>query len=142
MPRTTYEEESSNDYNSSSEDDTYSFHRRKRKRYYNEDKLVKKAEKLLGKIRKHNGQNSRRNPKKFGRERRNNLKEGALANSKSKTSEKPNKNPLRKELNNLQGLDFANQAGSLMAQPKQIELLPLADMTKEAGRPEQTTSGV
>ena len=70
MPQTTYEEESSNDYNSSSEDDTYSFHRRKRKRYYNEDKLVKKAEKLLGKIRKHNGRNSRRNPKKFGREKK------------------------------------------------------------------------
>ena len=29
-----------------------------------------------------------------------------------------------------------------MAQPKQTELLPPADMTKEAGRPEQTTSGV
>ena len=56
-------------------------------------------------------------------------------------SGKPSKNPLRKELNNPQGLDFANQAGSLMAQPKQIELLPMADMTKEAGRPEQTTSG-
>ena len=39
-------------------------------------------------------------------------------------------------------MDFANQAGSLMGQPKQIELLPPADMTKEAGRPEQTTSGV
>ena len=39
-------------------------------------------------------------------------------------------------------MDFANQAGSLMAQPKQIELLSLADMTKEAGRPEQTMSGV
>ena len=29
-----------------------------------------------------------------------------------------------------------------MAQPKQIELLPPADMTKEAVRPEQTMSGV
>ena len=29
-----------------------------------------------------------------------------------------------------------------MVQPKQIEFLPPADMTKEAGRPEQTTSGV
>ena len=33
-------------------------------------------------------------------------------------------NPLKRELNNPQGLDFANQAGSLMAQPKTIELLP------------------
>ena len=48
------------------------------------------------------------------------VKGGALANSKSKMSEKPNKNPLHKELNNPQGLDFADQIGSLMAQPKQI----------------------
>ena len=102
---------------------------------------MKEAEKHLGKIREHDGQNSRWNSKKFGHEKRN-LKGGALANSKSKTSEKPNKNPLWKELNNPQGLDFANQAGSLIVQPKQIELLPPADMTKEAGRPEQTTSGV
>ena len=56
---------------------------------------MKEAEKLLGKIPKHDGRNSRRNPKKFGHEKRN-LKGGALANSKSKTSEKPNKNPYEK----------------------------------------------
>ena len=51
-------------------------------------------------------------------------------------------NPLKRELNNLQGLDFANQAGSLMAQPKTIEILPPNDMTREATKCEQTTSGV
>ena len=33
-------------------------------------------------------------------------------------------NPLKKELSNPQGLDFANQAGALMAQPQKIEMLP------------------
>ena len=51
-------------------------------------------------------------------------------------------NPLKKELSNPQGLDFANQAGALMAQPQKIEMLPPKDMTKEATRPEKTTSGV
>ena len=46
-------------------------------------------------------------------------------------------NPLRKELSNPQGLDFANQAGALMAQPQKIEMLPPKDMTKEATRPEK-----
>ena len=51
-------------------------------------------------------------------------------------------NPLKKELSNPQGLDFANQAGALMAQPQKIEMLPPKDMTKEATRPKKTTSGV
>ena len=51
-------------------------------------------------------------------------------------------NALKKELSNPQGLDFANQAGALMAQPQKIEMLPPKDMTKEATRPEKTTSGV
>ena len=55
---------------------------------------------------------------------------------------KKRENPLKKELNNPQGLDFANKAGSLMAQPSTIELLPPKDMMNESTRPEQTTSGV
>ena len=51
-------------------------------------------------------------------------------------------NPLKKELSNPQGLDFANQAGALMAQPTKIEMIPPKDVTKEATRPEKTTSGV
>ena len=39
-------------------------------------------------------------------------------------------------------MDFANQAGSLMAQPSTIEMLPPKDMTNKSMRPEQTTSGV
>ena len=49
---------------------------------------------------------------------------------------------LKKELNNPQGLDFANQAGSLMAQLSTIEMLPPKDMTKESTRLEQMTSEV
>ena len=51
-------------------------------------------------------------------------------------------NDLKREPNNPQGLDLANQAGLLMAQPKTIELLPPNDMTREATKPKQTTSGV
>ena len=51
-------------------------------------------------------------------------------------------NPLKKELSNPQGLDFANQAGALMAQPTKIEMILPKDVTKEATRPEKTTSGV
>ena len=51
-------------------------------------------------------------------------------------------NPLKKEMSNPQGLDFANQAGALMAQPTKIEMIPPKDVTKEATRHEKTTSGV
>ena len=51
-------------------------------------------------------------------------------------------NPLKKELSNPQGLDFANQAGALMAQPQKAEMMPPKDVTKEAAHPEKTTSGV
>ena len=51
-------------------------------------------------------------------------------------------NPLKKELSSPQGLDFANQAGALMAQPQKVEMMPPKDMTKEATHPEKTTSGV
>ena len=49
---------------------------------------------------------------------------------------------LKRELNNPQGLDFASQAGPLMAQPRTIELLPPNDMMREATKPKQITSGV
>ena len=62
---------------------------------------------------------------------------GGMANKPLKKD-----NPLKRELNNPQGLDFAGQAGSLMAQPKTIELLYPNDMTREATKPEQTASGV
>ena len=47
------------------------------------------------------------------------------------------KKPLKKELSNPQGLDFANEAGTLMAQPLKVEMLPPKDMKKEATRPEK-----
>ena len=39
-----------------------------------------------------------------------------IANAPPKKKKK--ENPLKKELSNPQGLDFANQAGALMAQPQ------------------------
>ena len=46
-------------------------------------------------------------------------------------------NPLKKELSNPQGLDFADQAGALMAQSTKIEMILPKDVTKEATRPEK-----
>ena len=75
-------------------------------------------------------------PKKFGsgKKKKKSLTGGATGAATGGMANKPPKkdNPLKRELNNPQGLDFANQAGSLMAQPKTIELLTS----------EQTTSGV
>ena len=75
------------------------------------------------------------------------LKGGAIGLENMSPPNKPlkkkkAKNPLKKELSNPQGLDFANQAGALMAEPSKIEMLLPKDMTREATRPERTTSGV
>ena len=61
---------------------------------------------------------------------------------KCPSQEEKERNPLKKELSNPQGLDFANQAGALMAQPQKVEMLPPKDITKESTRPEKATSGV
>ena len=84
-------------------------------------------------------------PRKLAKKR--SLKGGAIGlENTSRPNAPPKKkkaeNPLKKELSNPQGLDFANQAGALMAQPPKVKMLPLKDMTKEAARPEKTTSGV
>ena len=63
-----------------------------------------------------------------------------IANAPPKKKKK--ENPLKKELSNPQGLDFANQAGALMAQPQKVEMLPPKDITKESTQPEKATSGV
>ena len=63
-----------------------------------------------------------------------------IANAPSKKKKK--ENPLKKEQSNPQGLDFANQARALMAQPQKVEMLPPKDITKESTRPEKATSGV
>ena len=71
------------------------------------------------------------------------LKGGAVAtNSQTKKPPQKKENPLKKELNNTQGLDLANHTGSLIAQPTSIEFLPPNDMSNQAMKPEQTTSGV
>ena len=68
------------------------------------------------------------------------LEGNSIANAPPKKKKK--ENPLKKELSNPQGLDFANQAGALMAQPQKVEMLPPKDVTKESTRPEKATSGV
>ena len=68
------------------------------------------------------------------------LKGNSIANAPPKKKKK--ENPLKKELSNPQGLDFANQAGALMAQPQKVEMLPPNDITEESTRPEKATSGV
>ena len=57
------------------------------------------------------------------------LKAGAIGPENMSPPNKPLKqkkaeNLLKKELSNPQGLDFANQAGALMAQPSKVEMLP------------------
>ena len=85
-------------------------------------------------------------PRKLARKR--SLKGGAIGlENTSRPNAPPKKkkkaeNPLKKELSNPQGLDFANQAGALMAQPQRVKMLPPKDMTKEAARPEKTMSGM
>ena len=58
------------------------------------------------------------------------LKGNFIANAPPKKKKK--ENPLKKELSNPQGLDFANQARALMAQPQKVEMLPPKDITKES----------
>ena len=59
------------------------------------------------------------------------LKGNSIANAPP-PKKKKKENPLKKELSNPQGLDFANQAGALMAQPQKVEMLPPKDITKES----------
>ena len=51
-------------------------------------------------------------------------------------------NPLKKELANPSGLDFANQMGAIVAQPTQINMVPPGDETRPAVQPEKIASGV
>ena len=75
------------------------------------------------------------------------LKGGAIGPENTSPPNKPPKkkkdeNHLKKELSNPQGLDLANQAGTLMAQPSKVEMLPPKDMTRESTKPERTMSSV
>ena len=63
-----------------------------------------------------------------------------IVNSPPKKKKK--ENLLKKELSNPQGLDFANQARALMAQPQKVEMLPPKDITKESIQLEKAISGV
>ena len=54
----------------------------------------------------------------------------------------PPENPLKKELANPSGLDFANQMGALVAQPTQINMVPPGDETRRAVQPKKIASGV
>ena len=55
---------------------------------------------------------------------------------------KPKENPLKKELANPAGLDFANQMGAILAQLTQINMVPPGDESRRAVQPEKIASGV
>ena len=55
---------------------------------------------------------------------------------------KPKENPLKKELANPAGLDFAKQMGAILAQLTQINMVPPGDESRRAVQPEKIASGV
>ena len=55
---------------------------------------------------------------------------------------KPKENPLKKELANPSGLDFANQMGAFLAQPTRINMVPPGDKSRRSIQPEKFASGV
>ena len=55
---------------------------------------------------------------------------------------KPKENPLKKELANPSGLDFANQMGAILAQPTQINMVPPGDESRRSVQPEKISSGI
>ena len=99
---------------------------------------VKEAQKLIQDI-----QNGEKSPAAGKKIKKRPLIGGAIGLESTSTPNAPPKkkkktgNPLKKELSNPQGLDFANQAGALMAQTQKVEMMLPKDMTKEAARPEK-----
>ena len=104
--------------------------------------LVHEATRLTEEIQRKNGggEPKKRTTKNPAHGRSHWSQRNSIANAPPKKKKK--ENPLKKELSNPQGLDFANQAGALMAQPQKVEMLPPKDITKESTRPEKATSGV
>ena len=103
-------------------------------------KLLNEARSLLKEI-KEDGKDRTKTLGKFGSGRKSKKLKGGAAPAKT-IPNKPKENRLKKELNNPQGLDFANQQGSLMGQQHEIEMIPPKDLTKVTTRPEKTTSGM
>ena len=138
---TTIIDNSSNNNDESDEDKSMDifeqflkYRKRKASRKKRTNSLVHEATRLIEEIQRKNGE-----PKNAPRKTLLNrsweeplvLKETPLQMLPPKKKKKE-ENPLKKELSNPQGLDFANQAGALMAQPQKVEMLPPKDMTKES----------
>ena len=105
---------------------------------------MKEAQQIIQELQQHGGIKEVVKRKKLGKKLTGGpigMEDMSNPNAPLRKKEKSWKPP-KKKLSNPQGLDFANQAGVLMAQPQKIEMLPPKDMTKEATRPEKTTSGV
>ena len=130
---------SSNNDDESDEDNTMDvfeqflkYRKKKASRKKRTNSLVHEATRLIEEIQRKNGGE----PKKVTTKKTPlmggaiGLERNFIANAPPKKKKK--ENPLKKELSNPQGLDFANQAGALMAQPKKVEMLPLKDITKES----------
>ena len=128
---------SSNNDDESDEDNTVDvfeqflkYRKKKASRNKHTNSLVREATRLIEEIQRKNKPRkctAKKNPLMGGAI---GLKGNSIANAPPKKKQK--ENPLKKELSNPQGLDFANQAGALMAQPQKVEMLPPKDATKES----------
>ena len=109
-------------------------------------KQMKKQEKMDSLVNEAKQNDEKQQHEKFGSgKRQKNLKGGAASMANEAQTNRPpekKRKPTKERIIKPQGLDFANQAGALMAQPASIEMMPPKDMMHEASKPEKTTSGV
>ena len=138
---------SSNNDNESDKDNTMDvfeqflkYRKKKASRKKRTNSLVREATRLIEEIQRKNEPKKRTTKKTSLMGGAIGLEGNFIANAPPKKKKK--ENPLKKELSNPQGLDFANQARAPMAQPQKVEMLPPKDITKESTQPEKATSGV
>ena len=87
---------------------------------------MKDAQQIIQELQQYGGVKEVVKRKKLGK----NLTGGAIGMEDTSNPNAPQRkkkkagNPLKKELSNPQGLDFANQAGALMAQPQKSKCCP------------------
>ena len=93
--------------------------------------LVHEATRLIEEIQRKNGGEPKKCTMKNPAHGRSHWSRRKL-HCKCPSQEEKERKPLKKELSNPQGLDFANQARALMAQPQKVEMLPPKDITKES----------
>ena len=107
----------------------------RKKRQHEIRQLMKQAKILISRLGDDNPPN---NVIGGGKKSRTTMSLVVLLLKQKKTPE----NPLKNELANPSGLDFANQMGALITQPTQINMVPPGDETRRAVQPEKIASGV